>query len=134
MKSALNGGLNLSIKDGWWDELFDGENGWAIPSADGVVDPDRRDDLEATAIYDLLENSVLPRFYERTDGVPRRWIEMVRHTIRELGPSVLASRMVEDYVSALYAPAGAVASRVAAAHREGVARRRRLARRVVGPR
>ncbi|HEV2891019.1 MAG TPA: alpha-glucan family phosphorylase [Frankiaceae bacterium] len=109
MKSALNGGLNLSIRDGWWDELFDGENGWAIPSADGVVDPDRRDDLEATAIYDLLEGSVLPRFYERTGGVPRRWIEMVRHTIGQLGPSVLASRMVSDYVTSLYAPAAASA-------------------------
>ncbi|MFN2517758.1 MAG: alpha-glucan family phosphorylase, partial [Jatrophihabitantaceae bacterium] len=53
MKAALNGALNLSILDGWWDEWFDGENGWAIPSADGVIDPDRRDDLEATALYEL---------------------------------------------------------------------------------
>jgi len=109
MKSALNGGLNLSIRDGWWDELFDGENGWAVPSADGVVDPDRRDDLEAAAIYDLLENAVLPKFYDRVGGVPRRWIEMVRHTLR-VSPSVLASRMVEDYVSLLYAPAASAAS------------------------
>ncbi|HEX8002105.1 MAG TPA: alpha-glucan family phosphorylase [Mycobacteriales bacterium] len=109
MKAALNGGLNLSIRDGWWDELFDGENGWAIPSADGVVDPDRRDDLEAAAIYDLLEGSVLPKFYERTDGVPRRWIEMVRHTVNTLGPHVLASRMVAEYVSSLYAPAAGAA-------------------------
>ena len=58
MKAALNGALNLSILDGWWDEWFDGENGWAIPSADGVTDPDRRDDLEAHALYELIEKSV----------------------------------------------------------------------------
>ena len=55
MKAALNGGLNLSIRDGWWDEWFDGQNGWAIPTADGVADPDRRDEVEARAIYELLE-------------------------------------------------------------------------------
>ncbi len=114
MKAVLNGGLNLSIRDGWWDELFDGEYGWAIPSADGVVDPDRRDDLESAAIYDLLETAVLPRFYDRVGGVPRRWIDMVRHTLRSLGPAVLASRMLEDYVSTLYAPAAASASAMSA--------------------
>ena len=71
MKAALNGGLNLSILDGWWDEWYDGNNGWAIPSADGVDDPDRRDDLEATALYDLIENEVAPRFYDvDADGRP----------------------------------------------------------------
>ena len=64
MKAALNGCLNLSILDGWWDEWYDGENGWAIPTADGVDDPDRRDDLEAAALYDLIEKSVAPRFYD----------------------------------------------------------------------
>jgi starch phosphorylase len=106
MKSALNGGLNLSIKDGWWDEWYDGNNGWAIPSADGVEDPDHRDDLEATALYDLIENEVAPRFYDLdSEGVPTRWIEMVRHTLKSLGPKVLATRMVRDYVRTLYAPA-----------------------------
>ena len=57
MKAALNGGLNLSIRDGWWDEWFDGQNGWAIPTADGVADHDRRDEVEARAIYDLLDRS-----------------------------------------------------------------------------
>ncbi|MGH3372775.1 MAG: alpha-glucan family phosphorylase, partial [Nocardioidaceae bacterium] len=106
MKAALNGGLNLSILDGWWDEWYDGNNGWAIPSADGVEDPDRRDDLEATALYDLIENEVATRFYDVDgEGVPIRWIEMVRHTLKSLGPKVLASRMVRDYVRGLYAPA-----------------------------
>ncbi|MFC9897350.1 alpha-glucan family phosphorylase [Nocardia sp. NPDC127579] len=108
MKSALNGGLNLSIRDGWWDEMFDGENGWVIPTADGVLDEHRRDDLEAAALYDLVERTVAPRFYERDgQGLPVRWVEMVRHTLRTLGPKVLASRMVRDYTTRYYAPAAA---------------------------
>ncbi len=106
MKSALNGGLNLSIRDGWWDEWYDGENGWAIPTADGVADEGRRDDLEAAALYDLLQSAVTPRFYDRDDtGVPTRWVEMVRHTLQVLGPKVLASRMVRDYTQQYYMPA-----------------------------
>jgi starch phosphorylase len=106
MKSALNGGLNLSIRDGWWDEWYDGENGWAIPTADGLSDESRRDDLEAAALYDLLEHSVTPKFYDRDEhGVPMRWVQMVRHTLMELGPKVLASRMVREYTEKYYAPA-----------------------------
>ena len=115
MKAALNGGLNLSILDGWWDEWFDGENGWAIPTADGVSDPDRRDDLEAAALYDLIEKSVASRFYERdAQGLPIRWITMLTHTLATLGPKVLASRMVGDYVNKLYAPAAVSAREVKA--------------------
>jgi starch phosphorylase len=122
MKAALNGGLNLSIRDGWWDEWFDGQNGWAIPTADGVADPERRDDIEARAIYDLLGTQVIPRFYETDrDGVPSRWVEMVRHTLRETGPKVLATRMVRDYVQQLYVPA-ARSSRAMAESGYGAAR------------
>ncbi|MFV0252278.1 MAG: alpha-glucan family phosphorylase [Beutenbergiaceae bacterium] len=105
MKAALNGSLNLSILDGWWDEMYDGHNGWAIPTADGVDDPDRRDELEAAALYDLIENTVAPRFYDRdAEGLPRRWLENVRHTLATLGPKVQATRMVRDYIEQLYAP------------------------------
>ncbi|MFN2523406.1 MAG: alpha-glucan family phosphorylase [Mycobacteriales bacterium] len=122
MKSALNGGLNLSIRDGWWDEMYDGENGWAIPTADGVTDPDRRDDIEANGFYGLVEKQVRARFYDvDANGVPQRWVEMVRHTLQSLGPKVLASRMVRDYVHELYAPAAA-ASRELAASSFGPAR------------
>jgi glycogen phosphorylase len=114
MKSALNGGLNLSIKDGWWDEWYDGENGWQIPSADGVEDPDRRDELESAALYEAIEDVVAPLFYDvGGDGLPGRWLEMVAHTFRTLGPRVQASRMVRDYVTGLYVPA-ARASRLLA--------------------
>jgi starch phosphorylase len=110
MKAALNGCLNLSVLDGWWDEMYDGQNGWAIPTADRVSDPDRRDELEANALYDLIENTVAPLFYGRDgNGLPTRWMEMVRHTLTTLGPQVQASRMVSDYVNNLYAPAARAA-------------------------
>ncbi len=113
MKAALNGGLNLSILDGWWDEWYDGSNGWAIPSADGIDDPDIRDDVEANALYDLIENEVAPRFYDHDEhGLPIRWIEMLRHTLKSLGPKVLSSRMVRDYVDQLYTPAAVSARSV----------------------
>ena len=107
MKAALNGCLNLSVLDGWWDEWFQPDFGWAIPTADGTgTDPDHRDDVEAAALYDLLEQRVTPRFYERgQDGLPDRWIEMVRQTLTLLGPKVLAGRMVREYVERLYGPA-----------------------------
>ncbi|MFI1865911.1 alpha-glucan family phosphorylase [Streptomyces jumonjinensis] len=107
MKAALNGGLNLSVLDGWWDEWYEPDFGWAIPTADGSAGAEeRRDDLEAAALYELIENRVAPRFYERgPDGVPRRWVEMVRRTLSSLGPKVLAGRMVREYVERLYAPA-----------------------------
>jgi starch phosphorylase len=108
MKAALNGGLNLSILDGWWDEWYDGRNGWAIPTADGVDDPDRRDDIEAAALYDLIENNVVVPFYDRDDeGLPHTWISMMTHTLQTLGPKVLAGRMVKEYTERLYSPATA---------------------------
>ncbi len=106
MKSALNGGLNLSVRDGWWDEWFDGENGWAIPSADDVADAGRRDELESAALYDQLEQVVAPLFYDTGDGgLPQRWLEMVAHTLAGLGPRAQAARMVREYVETLYVPA-----------------------------
>ncbi|MEV0439272.1 alpha-glucan family phosphorylase [Streptomyces spectabilis] len=107
MKAALNGCLNLSVLDGWWDEWFEPDFGWAIPTADGsATDDHRRDDLEAAALYDLLERRITPRFYENgPEGLPDRWIEMVRRTLTRLGPKVLAGRMVREYVERLYVPA-----------------------------
>ncbi len=106
MKSAMNGGLNLSVLDGWWDELYDGNNGWAIPSAVGV-DPGRRDDIEADALYDLLEHEVVPAFYDRRDAddAPPRWLAKVRHTLSATAPEVAADRMVREYATDYYRPA-----------------------------
>ena len=122
MKVALNGGLNLSVRDGWWDEWYDGGNGWEIPTADGVEDPARRDELEASALYELIAKSVAPLFYDAgADGVSQGWVEMVRHGLRTLGPLVQADRMVGDYVNRLYAPA-ARSSRALAADGGSAAR------------
>jgi starch phosphorylase len=132
MKAALNGCLNLSIRDGWWDELYDGHNGWAIPSADDpTIEPQRRDQLEAAAVYDLLEHEVLPLFYDQPDGLPHRWIALVKHNLVSLGPAVLASRMVRDYTEAYYLPASLTSRKLAAdgfaASRELAAWKRRVA-------
>jgi len=106
MKAALNGALNCSILDGWWDELFDGENGWAITSAEGL-DDEARDDVEASSLFELLERQVVPLFYDRSGPTPRGWIARMKHNFATLGPAVIATRMVRDYVQALYEPAAA---------------------------
>lgn len=125
MKAALNGVLNLSILDGWWDECYDGTNGWAIGTREPFEDPDHQDKVEASALYDLLEREVVPRFYERPEGpLPRRWVERVKSNLRSLGPFVAADRMVRDYVEELYAPA---AAQSAARREDGFRRARELA-------
>jgi glycogen phosphorylase len=122
MKVALNGGLNVSVRDGWWDEWYDGGNGWEIPTADGVPDPARRDELEAAALYELISKSVAPLFYDTDgDGIPNGWLNMVRHSLCSLGPLVRADRMVGDYATHLYTPA-AEASRALATDKFGAAR------------
>jgi len=106
MKAALNGAANLSILDGWWDEWFDPAYGWEIPSAEGADGLERRDDLEAKALYDIIENEIVPRFYDLDQrALPERWIQMIRDTIAGLGPKVVASRMLRQYVTQLYTPA-----------------------------
>ena len=108
MKAALNGSLNLSILDGWWNEYYDEEDGWAIPSADSAGDGAERDALEAASLYDLIEHQIAPRFYDRgADGVPTRWVANIRHTLATLSPELSAGRMVREYVERLYLPAAA---------------------------
>jgi starch phosphorylase len=113
MKAALNGVLNLSILDGWWDECYDPAYGWAIPSAEGDgIDAAARDDREATSILDLIEHEIAPRFYDRAGGLPREWLEMIRSTVSSLAPQLLATRMLRDYVQELYLPTAATAEAV----------------------
>jgi len=124
-KAALNGALNCSILDGWWDELYDGHNGWAIPSAESVGDQDLRDQLEAGSLFDLFERQIVPLFYEANPGrPPSRWLSRVRRSLRTLGPVVTASRMVRDYVETMYEPAASHGEAMAA---DGHARARALA-------
>ena len=104
MKAALNGGLNLSVLDGWWAEGYNGQNGWAI---DGTVldDPHAQDARDAQTLYDLLENEVRPMFFERdANGVPVVWLSRVRASLRSLGPMYCSARMLSDYGSRVYNP------------------------------
>ena len=102
MKNALNGGLNLSVLDGWWCEGFASENGWAIDSAT-TLDPEAQDRADATELYNLLENQVTPPFYERDAlGLPRRWLQYVKNSLASLGPRFNSGRMVSDYVARVY--------------------------------
>jgi glycogen phosphorylase len=101
MKVALNGGLNLSVLDGWWVEGYDGETGWAIASLE--ADAAAQDDHDAARLYDLLEHEIIPLFYERdASGLPTGWIGRIKASMQRLIPRFSAERMMREYVTALY--------------------------------
>lgn len=102
-KVAMNGGLNLSILDGWWIEGYDGTNGWAIGD-DGVgTDEALMDASDAESLYRVLEEEVVPQFYTLdADGIPRRWVEMMKRSIQTLLPAFNSDRMVEEYAREIY--------------------------------
>jgi len=104
MKSAMNGGLQLSVLDGWWAEAYDGGNGWAVS---GEVDGDHaaQDARDAESFYRILEEQVAPEFYARDDrGLPRVWLARIRASLRSIGPAFSADRMLADYVAGSYSP------------------------------
>jgi starch phosphorylase len=107
MKSVMNGGLQVSVLDGWWAEAYDGANGWALP---GDVEPDHgaADARDAGELYRLLEAEVVPAFYNRdVDGLPPAWVARMRASLRTLGPRFCATRMVREYVERSYSAAAA---------------------------
>jgi starch phosphorylase len=104
MKAALNGALNVSELDGWWDEAYSSDLGWALgqhlPTA---MTDEARDDAEAAQLMDLLESEIVPLFFQRdVDGVPREWLARMRRSIELLAPMFSAHRMMDDYVARLY--------------------------------
>ena len=102
MKAALNGGLNLSVPDGWWAEAHDGTNGWAI-GGEVSPDPEAQDAADARALFDLVEREVVPLFYDRDEaGIPRGWLAKTKASLRSVGPRFSASRMMDDYVRLAY--------------------------------
>ena len=106
MKAGMNGVVNLSILDGWWDEGYDGENGWAIKPASPHLDQHRRDREEARTLYELLIDRVIPLYYRRTEGgYSAHWIHMAKRSMASLLPRYDASRMLGEYVSKYYLPA-----------------------------
>jgi glycogen phosphorylase len=113
-KCILNGGLNVSILDGWWAEAYDGANGFAIGHGEVHANPDVQDEHDARALFETLENEVIPLYYERdAEGLPRGWILRVKHAIRTLAWRYNADRMVMDYARESYLPAaGGLTSRM----------------------
>lgn len=105
MKAVLSGGLNVSALAGWWDGAFDGENGWALPSAEGLFDAAERDVQDAAALYDIVQHQVAPLFYDRDEtGVPRGWCARIGHAIGSLSELVDAERMMRAYAVEHYVP------------------------------
>ena len=114
MKAALNGVLNCSILDGWWAEAYSPECGFAIESPEGAQTEAEQDEADAEALYAVLEDQVLPAYYERDEaGLPQRWIALMRESIAELGPRFGTARMAAEYVERLYLPAHEGATRPA---------------------
>lgn len=106
MKILPNGGLNLSVLDGWWVEGYTPETGWSIGGGESLPNPVEQDDIEADALYDLLENEIVPLFYERdVQGTPRLWVRMMRESISRLCPVFNTNRMVQEYTTRYYIPA-----------------------------
>ena len=120
MKAALNGILNLSVRDGWWDEAYTPEVGWAIPTMADGTDPDERDRVESEWLYEIIENEVVPLFYDRDGaGIPTGWTTRMASCIEALVPQFHAGRMVRDYTLKHYVPAAQRASSLTADHAAG---------------
>ncbi|MCL2478812.1 MAG: alpha-glucan family phosphorylase, partial [Treponema sp.] len=106
MKAAMNGVLNCSVLDGWWDEAYDPEIGWAIGQGEEYQDTNLQDEVESKALYDLLEREIIPLFYQRgRDGLPREWIRRMKSCMRDIGQSMSSHRMLMDYCNKFYFPA-----------------------------
>ncbi|HLA68529.1 MAG TPA: alpha-glucan family phosphorylase [Bacteroidota bacterium] len=103
MKAALNGAINLSILDGWWDEAYNATTGWAIGKGEEYTDEKLQDDVESNALYDLLEKEIVPLFYKRgADDLPREWISKMKGSMRTIGPQFNTNRMVREYMDKMY--------------------------------
>ncbi|HPZ08554.1 MAG TPA: alpha-glucan family phosphorylase [Candidatus Eremiobacteraeota bacterium] len=105
MKAALNGCINVSTLDGWWCEGYERDTGWAIGCGENYDDHNYQDDIEASALYDLLEGEIIPLFYERgRSGMPHKWVNMMKNSMRKLIPRFNTNRMVSEYASRFYFP------------------------------
>jgi starch phosphorylase len=105
MKASMNGVVNLSVRDGWWDEAYSGKNGWVIDGFKGGTSVEE-DESDAMSLYNLLENEIVPLYYERDRlGVPRRFIRIIKEAIKSVSPVFDASRMMREYIQQMYLPA-----------------------------
>ncbi len=125
MKSAMNGGLNLSVLDGWWDEGYDGTNGWAIKPASERADATARDADEARTLYEILQDQVVPLYYDRDSlAYSPGWVKMAKRSVATILPQFNASRMLNEYIGRFYGPA---ARRGRIFHADGCAAARNVA-------
>ena len=107
MKVAANGGLNVSVLDGWWAQAYHPDLGWAIGSGEAYDDLEYQNRVESQALYDLLEKEIVPLFYRRgRDNLPRDWIAMMKASMRNLVPVYNSNRMMHEYAEQFYGPAG----------------------------
>ncbi len=121
-KAAVNGVLNFSALDGWWEEGFDGANGWAIGESRTYKDEATQDEADALSLYATLEDEIIPLFYDRdAAGIPHGWLERMKHSIATNGPRFSMMRMVKEYVTRYYLPA-AETGRLARANQYATAR------------
>ena len=105
MKASMNGVVNLSVRDGWWDEAYNSKNGWAIDNFSGGS-PEEEDKTDAESLYNQLENEIAPLYYNRDrKGVPHQWIKFVKEAIRTVTPAFNACRMMKEYTQKMYLPA-----------------------------
>ncbi|MFN3780634.1 MAG: alpha-glucan family phosphorylase, partial [Candidatus Kapaibacteriota bacterium] len=107
MKAALNGTINLSILDGWWDEAFNGSNGFAIGHGEEYSNWEEQEIIESNSLYDILEQEVIPLFYDRSkiSRIPEKWVELMRNSIKTVAGQFSCSRMLKDYTVRFYIPA-----------------------------
>jgi glucan phosphorylase len=106
MKAAMNGIPSVSILDGWWDEGYNGQNGWAIGEREADRDDEAQDQADVESLYRLLESEIVPRFFERDDdGLPAAWLQTMRASITGSLWPFSTARMLNEYVDRLYLPA-----------------------------
>jgi len=103
MKVVPNGGVNISVLDGWWDEAYNSKNGWAIGSGEVYEDEEYQNEVESLSIYDILEDEAIPQFYDRGyDGLPTEWLARIRESMKSIIPEFNTNRMVKDYTEMFY--------------------------------
>jgi starch phosphorylase len=106
MKASANGVLHLSVRDGWWNEGYNGANGWAISDTAQIANPEEEDRSDVESLYQILETKVVPLYYDRDrSGIPRGWMRIVKEAIGSIVPYFNTRRMLKEYIERMYLPA-----------------------------
>ena len=120
MKACINGGIHVSVPDGWWAEAYRPEIGWAIGSGEEYADPQLQDQVEAKALYNIIENEIAPMYYDRSpDGTPRRWVELMQKSMMATCGAFSVGRTLREYTESFYLPAHGYAATLSAEGYQG---------------